>query len=140
MSQAQPRISLLSEEQKNQLHTWSLRILGETGVQVGSPAARKLFAHPGGCAVDEMRVRIPAELVTSALETAPACVEVFDRLGQHAFTLGGEGTTRFGIGVTNLYYQNPETDALTPFSESTWRSRHDWARRWQSTTWFRRLG
>ena len=117
MSQAQPHLTLLSEEQKNQVHAWSLRILSETGVRVDSTAARRLLLHPGGCPVDDARARIPAELVTWALESAPDRVEIYDRLGRHSFTLGAGGDgTRFGIGVTNLLYQDPETDAVTPFT------------------------
>jgi trimethylamine---corrinoid protein Co-methyltransferase len=118
MSQASPQLTLLNEEQKDQVHAWSLRILGEPGVRVDSPAARKLLAHPGGCLVEGARVRMPPDLVTWALESAPAEVEIYDRLGRHAFNLGAGGnTTRFGIGVTNLYYQDPETDALAPFTQ-----------------------
>jgi trimethylamine--corrinoid protein Co-methyltransferase len=116
MSQAEPRLTLLSEEQKNLVHAWSLRILGEPGVRVDSSAARKLLAHPGGCPVEDDRVRIAADLVTWALESAPAHVEIYDRLGRPAFTLGEGSITRFGIGVTNLYYQDPKTDALTAFT------------------------
>ena len=50
-----------------------------------------------------------------AIETAPAVVDVFDRKGQPAFRLG-EGRACFGIGVTCLYYQDPATDQVTPFS------------------------
>jgi trimethylamine--corrinoid protein Co-methyltransferase len=117
MSPAQPHLTLLSEEQKNRVHAWSLKILSETGMRVDSTAARRLLLHPGGCTVDDTRARIPAELVTWALQSAPGRVEVYDRLGRHSFTLGAGGDgTRFGIGVTNLYYQDPETDAVTPFT------------------------
>ena len=117
MSQSRPQLTLLTGEQRDQVHAWSLRILGEPGVRVDSPAARKLLAHPGGCTTKNGRVRIPPGLVSWALERAPARVEIYDRLGRHALTLGaGGGATRFGIGVTNLYYQDPETDALAPFT------------------------
>ena len=117
MSPTQPHLTLLSEEQKNRVHAWSLRILSETGVRVDSIEARRLLLHPGGCPVDDVWVRIPAELVTWALHKAPDRVEVHDRLGRYAFTLGAGGDgTRFGIGVTNLYYQDPKTDAIAPFT------------------------
>jgi trimethylamine:corrinoid methyltransferase-like protein len=117
MSQARPQLTLLTEEQKDQVHVWSLRILDEQGVRVDSPAARGLLAHPGGCKVEDTQVRIPPALVTWALESAPARAEIYDRLSRRAFTLGAGGdSTRFGIGVTNLYYQDPETDALSPFT------------------------
>ena len=63
-------------------------------------------------------MRIPRETVAWALSVAPARVTLYDRRGAPAFTLdaaGQEGVrfggARFGIGVTNLYYQEPETDA-----------------------------
>jgi trimethylamine--corrinoid protein Co-methyltransferase len=117
MSRAQPHLTLLSDDQKERVHAWSLRILSEPGVRVDSPAIRKLLAHSGGCKVEDDRVRVGAEVVTWALQSAPANVEIYDRQGRHAFCLGAGGdTTRFGIGVTNLYYQDPETDAVTPFN------------------------
>jgi trimethylamine--corrinoid protein Co-methyltransferase len=64
---------------------------------------------------DDDRVRLPHTLVERALETAPSSVEVFDRQGKPAFQLGHDAT-RFGIGVTALYYQDPETDGVVPFA------------------------
>jgi trimethylamine--corrinoid protein Co-methyltransferase len=42
-------------------------------------------------------------------------IPIYDRRGEAAFTLG-DGQTRFGSGVTNLYYQDPVTDAVEPFA------------------------
>jgi trimethylamine--corrinoid protein Co-methyltransferase len=116
MSQAQPRLTLLSEEQKDLVHAWSLRILGDPGVRVDSSAARRLLARSGGCLVEDERVRISADLVTWAIESSPASIEIYDRQGRHAFTLGAGNIARFGIGVTNLYYQDPGTDTLSTFT------------------------
>jgi trimethylamine---corrinoid protein Co-methyltransferase len=117
MSQAQPRLLLLSDEQKSLVHRWSLQILDRPGVRVDSLPARKLLTQAGARVEEDARVRIPGDLVTWALNSAPGRIDVNDRLGRHAFTLGGDACgTRFGIGVTNLYYQDPETDALTPFT------------------------
>ena len=64
------------------------------------------------------RVFIPAEAVDRALQTAPSTVDLYDRRGEPAFRLGGAPTetTRFGIGVTNLYYQDPQADIPVPFT------------------------
>jgi len=40
---------------------------------------------------------------------------VFNRSGETVFTLGNS-PTRFGNGVTNLFYQDPVTDQIAPFS------------------------
>lgn len=112
---ARPQLTLLSPSQIEQVHALSLRILAEVGVRVDSARARRLFARAAGRgAVDERRVRLPADLVGWALGAAAPAVEVYDRRGRPAFRLPGR--TRFGIGVTTLYYQDPLTDEVTPFA------------------------
>jgi len=116
-------LTLLSVEQIQQVHTDSLEILATTGVRVDSPRARAVFERAIGRAADGERVRIPRETVAWALSVAPARVTIYDRRGAPAFTLDAagqdgvrSGSARFGIGVTNLYYQEPETDAVVPFT------------------------
>lgn len=115
-----PRLSVLTESQIEWIHTVSLDILASVGVRVDSEKARRVLARGiGATAVDGDRVRIPPEVVSWAIEAAPASVALYDRLGQPAFTLGpGQDQTRFGIGVTTLFYQDPLTDELTPFARS----------------------
>ena len=118
MSRAKPRLTLLSTEQINQVHEYSLEILATTGVRVDSPRARAVFERAIGRSADNDRVHIPRETVAWALSVAPARVAIYDRRGAPAFTLdaAGQDGTRFGIGVTNLYYQEPETDAVVLFT------------------------
>jgi trimethylamine--corrinoid protein Co-methyltransferase len=121
----QPHITVLSEEQIERIHDHSLHLLSTVGVRVDSEQARRLFARAKATvSPDDRRVRIPAELVEWALESAPSSIAVFRRDGRPAFRLGfdvsaqpnGENQTRFGIGVTALYYQDPQTDAVVPFA------------------------
>ena len=113
---ARPRLTLLTEEQKQQAHHYALRILAETGVRVDSPAIlARLKPKVGLNGIDGSRVRLPAELVQAALRCAPASIDIYDRRGQPAFQLG-DGSLRFGIGVTALHYMDPLTDALEPFA------------------------
>jgi len=112
-----PSLTVLSQEQIEQVHDYSVRILSSVGVRVDSERARQLFARASSSPkIDGDRVRIPGELVDWALEAAPSTVEVYDRRGNLAFRLPGEA--RFGIGVTALYYQDPETDKVTPFNRA----------------------
>ena len=106
MSKARPRLTLLSAEQIQQVHAYSLEILATTGVRVDSPRARAMFERALGRAADNDRVRIPREIVAWALSVAPSSVTIYDRRGAPAFTLdaAGQDGARFGIGVTNLYY------------------------------------
>ena len=117
MTQVIPRITVLTADQIARRHARSLEILATVGVRVDSPRARKLLASAVGGASGDGPLRIPEELVAWALGAAPSNVAVFKRTGEPAFTLGpGGGGTRFGIGVTNLYYQDPLTDAPVPFT------------------------
>jgi len=110
-----PQLTVLSREQIAQVHEASLRILSSVGVRVDSDRARRVFAQATGKPTDDDRVRIPRQLVDRALETAPSRVDVYDRLGNLSFRLGDD-RARFGIGVTSLYYQDPETDKVVPFA------------------------
>ncbi len=113
-----PRISVLTREQIEHIHAHSLEILSSVGVRVDSTHARDIFVKAGCNSSSDNNVRIPADLVSGALQSAPSFVDVYNRLGQHAFRLGGspQPQTRFGVGVTNLYYQDPTTDLVEPFT------------------------
>jgi trimethylamine--corrinoid protein Co-methyltransferase len=117
MGEVQPAINVLSKEQCEAIHNYSLQILSRVGVRVDSPRARKLFAGALNIAEQEVIVHLPPEIVNRALQTAPSAIDIYDRCGNFSFQLGAAGAapTRFGIGVTNLYYQDPQTDAVTPF-------------------------
>ncbi|MCF8068663.1 MAG: trimethylamine methyltransferase family protein [Desulfobacterales bacterium] len=110
-----PKITVLNSDQIAVVHDYSLKILSSTGIRVDSVRARKFFEDAIGKPSEDNRVRIPAELVAQALETAPHEISVYNRKKQHAFTLGDD-QPRFGIGVTNLYYQDPATDQVEPFT------------------------
>jgi trimethylamine--corrinoid protein Co-methyltransferase len=110
-----PSLTVLDPGQIERVHGYSLQILSSTGVRVDSPEARKLFARAMGPeSVDADHVRIPPDLVEWALQVAPSSVDVYDRQAALVFSLPGRA--RFGIGVTDLYYQDPETDAVIPFN------------------------
>ena len=110
-----PRVFVLNDSQKDRIHTDSLDILSTVGVRVESEKARRIFSKKTGSSVvhDDI-VYIPPELVHDALEMAPSSIEIYNRKGDLAFQLPGE--TRFGIGVTDLYYQAPESDKVVPFT------------------------
>ena len=118
MSEVKPEIKVLTREQIETIHNYSLEILSTTGIRVDSLQARKLFAKAPGVSDSDRIVRIPAQLVDRALKTAPSTVDIYDRRGNIRFQLGNckRPQTRFGIGVTNLYYQDPATDAVTAFT------------------------
>jgi trimethylamine--corrinoid protein Co-methyltransferase len=111
-----PRLQVLSEAQAAEIHRRSLDLLSTVGVRVDSEAARRLLAHATGARVaDNNRFCIPGEWVEWALRTAPSGVDIYSRRGNLACQLG-QDKTRFGVGVTTLYYQEPGTDRVVPFA------------------------
>lgn len=113
---ARPRLTLLSAAQRHAVHEASLTILARSGLRLDSERARDVCRR-GDAWVESDRVFFRRDLVEAAIESAPASIEIFDRQGQPAFRLG-DGETRFGAGVTNLWCQDPLTDEITPFSRA----------------------
>jgi trimethylamine--corrinoid protein Co-methyltransferase len=113
-----PRINVLTSNQIEHIHARSLEILSSVGIRVDSAQARGIFARAGCKSSAENIVKIPADLVAGALKSAPSFVDIYNRLGRHSFRVGGSRNprTRFGVGVTNLYYQDPVTDEVEPFT------------------------
>ena len=110
-----PSLTVLDSGKIKQVNEYSLQILATTGVRVDSADARQLFARAIGLkAVDGDRVRIPSKMIEWALQVAPSSVDVYDRNGSFVFSLPDRA--RFGIGVTDLYFQDPQTDRVAPFN------------------------
>lgn len=116
-----PALRVLSEEQIRFIHDRTLGILGRVGVRVDSSRALEvLLATDGVRAAPDAedggrRVVFEPAVVEWALKEAPRAVSIFDRRGEPAFRVG-EGRTRFGVGSTNLFFQDPLTDELSRFT------------------------
>ncbi|HLO28575.1 MAG TPA: trimethylamine methyltransferase family protein [Anaerolineales bacterium] len=117
MNNVRPQLTMLTEEQKQDIHQYTMKLLETTGVRVDSPSALEMLKKRlGSSMVAERTVRFPPGLVEWAIESAPSHIQIYDRRGNERFTIGGEGDRlRFGIGVTALYYQEPETDTPVLF-------------------------
>jgi trimethylamine--corrinoid protein Co-methyltransferase len=107
-----PRLYLLTEDQKHDIHKTALQLLETVGVRVDSPPTLAMLSRTVGTSlVDDRRVRFPSEIVEWAIKSAPRRIQIYDRLGRLDFSIGGpDDRIRFGVGVTALYYQEPETD------------------------------
>ncbi|PWB53034.1 MAG: hypothetical protein C3F13_10465 [Anaerolineales bacterium] len=117
-----PCIQVLSEEAIARIHATSLKILAEIGIRVDSPRAITVFKSADGIRfIDEQHLVIQPELVAWALDQAPASIAIYNRKKELVTHLG-EDQTRFGIGVTNLFYQDPQTDRVLPFAREHMRS------------------
>lgn len=110
-----PRLTLMTPEQIQRVHACALQVLATTGVRVDSPRARQVFAKSQAAHMDGDRVRLEPDLIEWAIRSAPQHVDIYDRRRVLRFSLGRD-TTRFGIGVTNLYYQDPLSDDMMSFT------------------------
>jgi trimethylamine--corrinoid protein Co-methyltransferase len=116
---ARPRISLLSQDQIARIHQGALKVMAGIGVKVESARARDVFAKGGSSVnIKEDWVTFEQDLAEWAIRSAPSTYDVYNRRSEKVFTLG-DGPTRFGNGVTNLFYQDPVTDKISPFSRKS---------------------
>ncbi|MGB7874223.1 MAG: trimethylamine methyltransferase family protein [Anaerolineales bacterium] len=115
MNNVRPQLKLLNEEQIQQAHGYALRILAETGVRVNSPSVLERLGKTKQVEVQGRSVKLSADLVESAIQSAPSTIQMHDRLGNPVFILGDD-RLRFGVGVTALYYQEPVEDSLVLFT------------------------
>ncbi|HNJ15108.1 MAG TPA: trimethylamine methyltransferase family protein [Anaerolineales bacterium] len=117
MNNVRPKLSMLTEEQIQEIHDHTMNVLETVGVRVDSPSALEMLKKKVGASmVNDRLVKIPRDIVEWAINSAPKQVQVYDRRGKPQFTVGGpEDRIRFGIGVTALYYQEPDTDTPVLF-------------------------
>ena len=79
-------LKFLTPEELDAIHTATLRILSEIGVVLTHPGACEILTG-SGAVVEGTHLRLPPELVESALANCPSTVSVRGRMGQPA-TLG----------------------------------------------------
>ncbi len=112
-----PKIQVMTREQREKVHKDACLILENTGIVVEDNGARALFTKATGSLQKDGRVRITEDIVQWAIESAPSAIQIYDRLGNPSFQLQGDGNSDavFGIGVTNLNYQDPTDATIAPF-------------------------
>jgi len=120
LSRVIPRLQLLSPEQMSEVHRYSISILEETGIRVESDAAQRIFKESGAVRIENDMIYISGELINHAIKTAPPNIAIFKRNGEPAFQLGKKqgNETYFGIGVTNIYYQDIDSNRLELFTRN----------------------
>lgn len=113
-----PRLQLLNHEQMQEVHQYSISILENTGIEVESKAALKIFEKSDAVKTRNGVVYISGELINHAIKQAPSNIEVFNKTGDVAFQLGKKqgDETHFGIGVTNTWFQDIKTNQVELFT------------------------
>ena len=105
----QPRLTLLTDELILRIIAEAYQLLLKPGVKVQNPEARKLLAG-AGAQVDEETcvVRIPEQIVRTALSTVPRKFHLYDYEGNPKVEYGGD-TVQFDPGSSGIAILDPET-------------------------------
>ncbi len=109
------RFSVLSQDQREELHLSAIHCLETTGCDVHEPEARELLRQAGAHDLGSNRILIPGHLVEQALRTAPSAVTLSTRLGEPTVRLEGY-RSYFGTGSDCPYVWDWETDKRRRFT------------------------
>jgi trimethylamine--corrinoid protein Co-methyltransferase len=92
---------MISPEQVRDLHYATLEILANIGVKMEDPLGRELLLGAGAWEADG-RIKIPENLVTDAIRSAPSRIPMHDRLGELTMPLE-LGKVFFGPGSDTTF-------------------------------------
>ncbi len=107
VSTLQPMVKMLSDEQVRAIHYATLEILSQTGVEMQDPQGRELLLEAGAWESND-RIKIPENMVTDAIATAPSRIPMHDRLGNLTMPLE-LGKVFFGSGSDTTFTLDVET-------------------------------
>jgi trimethylamine--corrinoid protein Co-methyltransferase len=133
-----PRLSVLSDEQIQQIHLATLEVLERTGVQITHPGALELL-HGAGARVEGNRVHIPGWLVEDVIRKAPSRVILGRRDGKRAVFLEGDKVW-FGPSLDCIDHLDPVTGERTRFTSEHCRITATVADALPNYTWVMTIG
>jgi trimethylamine---corrinoid protein Co-methyltransferase len=84
-----PPTRLISDDEVENIHHTSLRVLQEIGMDFMLPEARDLWAATGGCKIDGERVRFEPALIEELVAHAPSQFTLNSRNPDRAIRIGG---------------------------------------------------
>ena len=102
-----PYLRILSDNQIRNVYRATLACLQKTGVEVHNSEARRLL-YDAGAKIDDHRVRIPSQVIETALADTPNAFTIFGRDKKWDMSIE-PGQVRFGPGPTCTYFMDPET-------------------------------
>jgi trimethylamine--corrinoid protein Co-methyltransferase len=100
-------VRALSDEQMRAIHYGTLEILAQTGVEMQDPRGRELLLDAGAWE-SEGRIKIPENMVSDAIASAPSRIPMYDRLGNLTMPLE-LGKVFFGSGSDTTFTLDVET-------------------------------
>ena len=133
-----PRLSVINDEQIEQIHQATLEVLERTGIQISHPRALEVL-HGAGARVDGTRVTIPAWMVEDAVRKAPPRVVLGNRNGERRVFLEGNKAW-FGPSLDCIDYLDPLTEERCRFTSDHCRITTTVADALPNYTWVMTIG
>ncbi len=133
-----PELRMINDAQIERIHGATMDVLERTGVQMTHKKALEIMDGIGARIVGD-RVRIPSWLVQKALATVPKRINLGNRYGQTAVTLGGRRNW-FGPSLDCIYWQDPVTNERTRFTSDHCRQAASLAEACENYTWTMVIG
>ncbi len=98
-----------SQERLQEIHDRSLKLIEECGIRFHSEKAREIW-HGAGAEVLEDVVRVPPDVIISALEKAPDSFTLYSRSGKRDLDLAGQHTyySQDGCAALAIDFQTGE--------------------------------
>ena len=109
-----PRLSVLNEIQKKEIHLASLEVLERTGVKMTHKKGMEILAG-AGAKVDGDRVRIPGWMVEDAIRKAPSRLVLGKQNGERSVFLENDRSF-YGPSLDCMEYLDPLTNTRTDFT------------------------
>jgi trimethylamine--corrinoid protein Co-methyltransferase len=109
-----PKLKVIDEEQKREIHFAALEVLERTGVKITHGRALDILSS-AGARVSGNRVRFPAWLVEDAIRKAPSRLVLGNRSGERSVFLEGNRSW-FGPSLDCMEYLDPDTNERLPFT------------------------
>jgi trimethylamine--corrinoid protein Co-methyltransferase len=94
-------LNVFTRDEMDAIHRATLEVLGEVGVFVQKPEARRIFADAGARVYEDGLVKIPPHIVEGAIRTAPSTLTLAGRVPERDIVIGGGRVTftNFGEGI-----------------------------------------
>ncbi len=98
------KISYLTKENLEGIHSNTLQLLQDTGVSVMNEEAKEIL-DSAGCTISGDIVKIPESLVKDSLRTTPSTFNLFSREGKQSITIGKENVL-INPGSSAVYFKD----------------------------------
>jgi len=104
------RVTFLTEEEREAIHSASLTVLEKAGVKVNNRQALELLKM-NGCTVDGDIVHVPPSLAEKSVEKAPASFDLYTREADEVYTVGGDSVI-YNPGSAAIFFTDRETGVM----------------------------